>query len=106
MDFRLVATRQGSQQLEDRVDVGLDAGADVERADGVRCEGADVRIGHIADMHEITCPLALPVDPSGLAAQQAAAEDGEDARFSMRILTWSIDVPIAECGVRKAMHGL
>jgi len=69
MDFSLAAARQASQQLEDRIDIGLDTGANVEGSDGLRREGSDVRLRHIADIDEVAGLFGVPVDAGALAAQ-------------------------------------
>jgi len=104
MDFSLAAARQASQQLEDRIDIGLDTGANVEGSDGLRREGSDVRLRHIADIHEIAGLCAVPVDARDLTAQQPPAENGDDTRFAVGILARAVHIRIAQRGVRKAMH--
>ena len=92
----LVACGQPLQHLEDGVDLGLDAGAHVEGADGLRVEGAGVRLGHVADVHEIARLLAVAVDAGLLPAQQPPREDRDHAGFTVRVLSWPVDIGVAQ----------
>jgi len=100
----LSASSQSLQRLEDGVDVGLDAGANVERADGVRRKGAGVRLRHVADVNEIARLPAVAVDAGLLSAQQTARENRDHARLTVRVLSRPVDIGVAQGGVRQPMQ--
>src|SRR2546423_15606413 len=102
----LAASGQSLQRLEDGVDVGLDAGANVERADGVRVEGAGVRLRYVADVNEIAGLLAVAVDAGLLSAQQPAREDRDHAGLTVRVLSRPVDIGIAQGRVRQPMQSV
>src|SRR5438067_10801923 len=94
----LRASSQSLQRLEDGVDVGLDAGANVERADGVRRKGAGVRVRHVANVNEIARLPAVAVDAGLLSAQQTAREERDHARRTVRVLCGPVGIRVLQSG--------
>src|SRR5438874_11859847 len=72
----LSASGQSLQRLEDGVDVGLDAGANVERANGVRVEGAGVGLRYVPTVTKTGRLPPVAVDPGLLSARQPTREVG------------------------------
>ena len=74
-------------------DVGLDAGADVERARvGVGSPAPQVGAHHVADEDVVARLLAVAVDRRLLAAQQLHREDRDHAGLAVRVLARAVDV--------------
>ena len=99
-----VAVGQLSQQREDPVDVGFDAGPHVEGADLVRRQRAGIGVRDVADVDKIAGLLAVAVDAGLLSAKESLGKDGHHAGFAMRILPRAIHIRIAQRRVRQPMQ--
>ena len=90
-----VVSHDGCEHSIDRVDVGLDAGADVVDA-GRPVDRGEVRAHDVMHMHVVARLLPVAVDHRSAARDETHGEDGDDARLTMRILPRTVHVGVAQ----------
>jgi hypothetical protein len=67
---------------------------DIEDLVRTSFERCNIRGDYIRNIHVVPNLLAVPINDGLNAGQHLLGKDCKDARFSLRILPWTIDVPI------------
>ena len=96
---------QAHQVLEQRVDVCLAPGPEIQCPAVVARERREVGPRHVAHVDIVARLLPVAVDHRLLSSEQFLGEDGDDAGFAMRVLTRPIDVAVTAGEVRNAVDG-
>ncbi len=90
----------------ERVDVGLDPGADVDRTRDRPLEGEEVRADDVAHVDVVAGLAAVAVDRDELPAEHLPDEDGDHPRLAVRVLAGPVDVGVAQRDEGQAVLGL
>src|SRR5207302_6737205 len=93
-----VAAVQGGERVDDGVDAGLAAGADVDRARIGAAQRGEVGGDHVEHVDEVAGLLAVAADDGRLRGEQAGAGDRHHAGLAAAVLAGGGDVAVAQGG--------
>src|ERR1022692_3930548 len=88
--------RDGSQCVIKIVHAGLDTSADVNRAGDIAARRGGIRTHYIADKNIVAGLFAVAENRARFAFQHSPTEDRNHTSFAMRVLTRTINIPIAK----------
>ena len=95
-DRRLGHARGRSHGRVQLVDRHLDARADVEQQATATGGGANERVDHVVDEHEVAGLLTITEDRAGLPGEEPTGEDRHHTGFAVGILAGPVDVAQGE----------